>query len=55
MWVMGRLGGTEWAGGLSPGVRGDRGGTRNEEAELVDPVPPPPDDGDLGLATGLAP
>jgi hypothetical protein len=57
MWVMGRLGGREWAGLLlSPGVRGERGGTRSdEEAELVLPHPPPPDRGDLGLATGLAP
>ncbi len=54
MCVMGRLGGRVWAGGLSPGVRGERGGTRRVEAELVPPAPPPPH-GDLGLATGLAP
>jgi len=57
MWVMGRLGGWGWAGGLRPGVRGERGGTRRVEEELValaPPLPPPPD-GDLGLATGLTP
>ena len=42
---------------MSPGVRGERGGTRRVEAELVPPAPPPPPppEGDLGLATGLAP